>query len=166
LDLGLVSGLRAESFGEPGQRTFRLMAETAHGSVSLWLEKEQIVMLGSALAELLARVPSGEGLDPASDALESFRGELDVKVGSLTVGYDAAHRGFTVEAGDFDSPLHVGSISLLARRDQFVEMRKQIEGIVAAGRPRCVLCGTPLGGGPHFCPESNGHAHLTSADIG
>lgn len=166
MDLGLVRELRAESFGEPGQRTFRLLAETPAGRVSLWLEKEQIVMLGSALAELLSRVPSGEGRDPASDALESFAGELEVKVGSLTVGYDAAHSGFTVEAGDFDSPLQLTSISLLATRQQFDEMRDQIAGIIAGGRPRCVLCGTPLSGGPHFCPESNGHAHLTSADLG
>ena len=47
--LGPVDGVTAESFGEPGRRTFRLFAQTGPGRVSLWLEKEQVVMLGSAL---------------------------------------------------------------------------------------------------------------------
>src|ERR1039457_3843945 len=49
LNLGVVQQLEAESFGDPGQRTFRLRATTSSGGVDLWLEKEQIVALGAAV---------------------------------------------------------------------------------------------------------------------
>lgn len=164
LDLGVVTSVRAESIGEPGQRTFRVLAETLYGQVCLWLEKEQVAMLGSAIAELLARVPPGKGQEPESDALSSFTGELEVKAGSLAIGYDATHHGFTMEAGEFTSPMQVTSISFLATRRQFDDMREQIAAIVAAGRPRCVLCGAPLTGAAHFCPESNGHVQPSRPD--
>jgi uncharacterized repeat protein (TIGR03847 family) len=164
LDLGVLSSIAAEAFGEPGQRTFRLLLETSEGQVSLWLEKEQIVMLGSAIGELMERVPGRRGASPESDTLGRFTGQLDVSAGSLTVGYDPAHNGFTVEASDFSSPFDLTSISCLVARDQFTRVRDQIAEIVAASRPRCSLCGTPLTGGSHFCPGSNGHAHLAARD--
>ena len=164
MDLGLVSVVEVESFGEPGQRTFRVVARTAEGQVSLWLEKEQVVMLGSAITELLERVPTQQGNEPTSRQSSRFVGELEVKVGSLSIGYNAGDDGFTLEAGEFASPFDLTNISLLASRDHLVRMEEQIEEIVAASRPRCPLCGTPLTGGPHFCPESNGHAPVSGTE--
>lgn len=160
LELGLVAGLSVQSFGEPGQRTFRILAETPQGTVSIWLEKEQVVMLGSAVDEILIRVRAPQATDPATDGDSSFFGDLEVRAGSLALAYDGGRDGFTIEAGDFMSALPLDSISLLADRGQLEDIRRQIEDIVAASRPRCVLCGTPLTGEPHFCPQSNGHAHV------
>jgi uncharacterized repeat protein (TIGR03847 family) len=164
LDLGLVATLRAEAFGEPGGRTFRIYAETPEGQVSLWLEKEQVVMLSSALEDLLQRVPTSRGGEPESDVIRSFVGELEVKVGSLAVGYDVDHSGFTLEATDFASDFDLSAIGLLASRSQFETLEGQIDEIVAAGRPRCPLCGRPITGDAHFCPESNGHAEVARAE--
>lgn len=163
LDLGVAASLVAESFGKPGQRTFRLLVGTTKGSVSLWLEKEQLAIFGSAINELLTRIPDNQGRDPEWDALESFSGDLEVRIGSVAVGYDESQSGFTVEATDFVTPLTLTSISFLANRQQFAELGSQIETIVAAGRPRCPLCGRPIMDGAHFCPESNGHARLTKS---
>lgn len=158
LDLGLVQQLRAESFGEPGNRTFRLLAEESNARVSLWLEKEQIVMLARAASELLARVPDDLAAPSDMAAGHGFVGDLEVRVGSLSVGFDSGARAFSFEASDFESPFGLESIKLLADREKFAHMQEDLEEIIAAGRPRCVLCGTPLSGGPHFCPPSNGHA--------
>lgn len=148
-----------QSFGEPGQRTFRLLARSAEGNVSLWMEKEQIVMLGEAVEELLERVPLPGGLDPSRSALEmDFMGDLEVRVGSMELGYDRGRDGFSLVAGQLSSALPVEAIALLADRQQFESIREEITSIVAASRPRCLLCGTPLTGQPHFCPPSNGHA--------
>lgn len=163
LDLGLVESVRAESFGEPGQRTFRLLARTEAGEISFWLEKEQLVMVGSAVDEVLRRVPERRGKQPEADMLRGFRGEMEVHVGALAIGYDAEHEGYSIEASDLSGPFDLTSITLLARRGDFETLSREIADIVAAGRPRCVLCGTPLIGEPHFCPPSNGHA-ATSAD--
>lgn len=160
LDLGLVAGLSVESFGEPGRRTFRVHAATPEGDVSLWLEKEQVVMLGTAVNELLDRIAAPRAVEPQVDGGSTFVGELEVRVGSLSLGYDSSCDGFTLEAAEFVSALPVESIVLTADRRQLEEVSEQVEAIVAASRPRCVLCGTPLTGEPHFCPPSNGHAHL------
>lgn len=163
LDLGLALAVKAESFGEPGHRTFRILVETGAGKVSVWLEKEQVAALGSAIDELLERVSGGASED-RQDAAPTFTGELEVKAGSLSVGYDQRLGSFLIEAGDFTSPFDISSISFRGTREQFEEVRDQIDEIVAASRPRCPLCGRPLTGGSHFCPESNGHAHLAATD--
>lgn len=161
LDLGLVLDLSVQAFGEPGQRTFRLLASTDDGTVSFWMEKEQVVLLGDAVEELLRRVSAPGGMDPTRvDTGESFRGELEVRLGSLEIGYDRSRDGFTLAAAEFESPLPIDVIALLADRRHLEAIRAEIERIVAASRPRCVLCGHPLTGEPHFCPPSNGHASL------
>jgi uncharacterized repeat protein (TIGR03847 family) len=164
LDLGLVSSLHAEAFGEPGQRTFRLLIEVSNGKVSLWLEKEQIVILSSATAELMRRVPADQGDDPVPSQTGDFSGDLEVSVGELGIGYDAERAGFTVHAQDLEAPFDLSAIHLLAARKQFEMMHRQLDQIVAAGRPRCVLCGTPLAGKAHFCPPSNGHGRVSHVE--
>jgi uncharacterized repeat protein (TIGR03847 family) len=163
LDLGPVESVRAESFGEPGQRTFRLLAQTGEGIVSLWLEKQQLAMLGAALEDLLGRTPhqqTGTVADPDSSG---FVGELEVRVGSLAVGFDPEGAGFSLEAADFTSALGLNSIVLNARREQFAQLEHEISEIVSQSRPRCPLCGQPLTSDSHFCPESNGHARVGEA---
>lgn len=160
MDLGVVRDLRAESFGEPGSRTFRLLIPQENGSVSLWLEKEQIVMLGSALRELLSRVPGNQGHEPSTGDAASFLGEIEARVGSLAVGYDPERMGFSLEASDFVTAFDLESIRFITPRAVFETLADQLQAIVSAGRPRCPLCGRPLTGEPHFCPPSNGHARL------
>lgn len=155
--------MRAESFGEPGQRTFRVIARTGEGSVSLWLEKQQLAMLGSALEDLLSRTPSDFDATPGDGGASGFVGELEVRVGSLAVGFDPEAGDFSLEAGDFTSALGLSSVSLRAGRDQVESLERDISEIVARSRPRCPLCGQPLTDGPHFCPESNGHATVSEA---
>jgi uncharacterized repeat protein (TIGR03847 family) len=164
LELGLVVDLSAESFGVPGQRTFRLLVRSGEGQVAMWLEKEQVVMLGSAIGEMLDRLAADSGTAPVAETIGTFVGELDVKVGSLEIGYDPAHAGFSVEATDFESPMGLTSIALLAAREQLERVQNQIDSILSASRPRCLVCGRPLTGSPHFCPESNGHSSPTVAE--
>ena len=121
-------------------------------------------MLGSAIQELLQRIPADRGDSPDSDVIRSFMGELEVKVGALAIGYDADHSGFSLEASDFVTALDLSSIELLATRSQLAAMEDQIRDIVAAGRPRCPLCGTPLTGQAHFCPPSNGHTEVAGIE--
>lgn len=157
LDLGPVTALDAQSFGEPGHRTFRLLARTPDGQVSVWLEKEQIVMLGAAIDEVLGR----RGVSPATvppPASSSFTGELEVKAGSLALGYDAAAEMLVFEAGEFLSAFDLEEIVFAATKQQAERVKGQIDVIARGGRPRCPLCGTPLTGDSHFCPPSNGHA--------
>ena len=54
IELGLARGIDAQSFGQPGQRTFRLRIVGAEAeSASLWIEKEQMQALSIALKQML-----------------------------------------------------------------------------------------------------------------
>lgn len=163
LELGRVDDVHVESFGEPGQRTFRIRVEKLGGTLSLWLEKFQVEMLGVAVDELLARTASGEPTGEADPGI-TFLGDLEVRVGSLAIGYDADQKVFQIETSEFESAFDLESIVFQTSREQISVVRSEIENIVAASRPRCVLCGTPLTGEPHFCPEQNGHARLKAEE--
>lgn len=157
LDLGWVNSAAVESFGEPGRRTFRILASTPNGSVSVWLEKYQIALLAPALEELLDKTPQTESAAESEDT--SLRGDLDVKAGSLALGYDGTAGAFRIEVSDLaESPMSIESIQFCTGRDSVERMLDQARDILAGSRPRCPLCGTPLNGEPHFCPESNGHS--------
>ena len=50
--LGTLSHIEAKSVGEPGNRTFNLLLDSAGPSLSVWLEKEQLFQLGIYLQEV------------------------------------------------------------------------------------------------------------------
>jgi uncharacterized repeat protein (TIGR03847 family) len=162
LNIGTVQELAAESFGEPGQRTFRLKAATPSGQIGLWLEKQQLVMLGAAIEQILEQVPSELGEHPHPTApTTTISGEVEAHVGSMALAYDREQEGFILAAQDlWDATLDISSVVLLVSHSQLALVEKQVEAIVAASRPRCLLCDTPLSGEPHFCPPSNGHARV------
>lgn len=161
LDLGLADDVVAQSFGEPGQRTFRLLVTLPSGTLSVWLEKQQMLMLSAAIQELLEQTPSGQGIVVQSPDYPALSGEMEVKAGSLSIGYQSSSHGYVLEAGDFISSFDLDHIRFTASRQHLHTVRDQIEEIGRGGRPRCSLCGTPLTGGPHFCPESNGHTPVS-----
>lgn len=160
LNLGVLASLAAESFGEPGSRTFRLRAGTESGEISIWLEKEQLVALGGAVEQILERVGEGQGETPRPVTKPaSITGEVSAHAGSLSLGFDTTQNAFVFEATDlWDATLEVQRVLYLASRQQLAEIETQIDTIIAGGRPRCSMCGRPLGPEPHFCPPSNGHA--------
>jgi len=162
LNLGVVTGVEAESFGEPGSRTFRVRASTGSGEVLIWLEKEQLVALGQAVDQILERTPESQGASPRPvTAPAEISGEVSAHVGSLALAFDTTQNAFALEASElWEATLDVQRLLVLASREQLVKMVAQIDEIVAGGRPRCPMCGRPLGPSPHFCPPSNGHAHV------
>jgi uncharacterized repeat protein (TIGR03847 family) len=162
LNLGVVNGLVAESFGEPGNRTFRIRASTESGEMSVWLEKEQLVALGGAIEQILGRLTQDQGVSPRPVLTPAeLTGEVVAHAASLSLGFDTTQNAFALEASDlWDATLEVGSVVLLASRKQLVAVETQIDEIVLAGRPRCSMCGRPLDSDPHFCPPSNGHAAI------
>jgi len=47
--LGAVQTVAAETFGRPGRRTFRLVAEAGRAQSFIWLEKERICFVGDTI---------------------------------------------------------------------------------------------------------------------
>src|SRR5690242_19824069 len=89
-DLGLVLGLDAEALGVPGQRTFGTQAHSRAGAARLWLEKEQLRALSTAVEQLLAEIGQIRGRPPGSSASVPFPGNptIEFHVGRITLGYE------------------------------------------------------------------------------
>ena len=60
-DLGPILLLEAEAIGEPGRRTFRLVAANEDELAHIWIEKEQLQALGIAIDQMLATLLDAVG---------------------------------------------------------------------------------------------------------
>ncbi len=175
-DFGPISRLQSQAIGQPGQRTFRLLIESEDArSASIWLEKEQLQALGLAveqlLAELQGRLASSsqapELPDPDSFPLTP---SLEFKAGRLALGQDESELeagpryvllAYDLETmtGEEEPTNRPATFACRANRDQLRALSRNIAEVVAAGRPRCPLCGEPVQSldQPHGCVRTNGH---------
>jgi uncharacterized repeat protein (TIGR03847 family) len=161
-EFGLVDDIDVETFGEPGQRTFRIIAEKGQRTASLWLEKEQLQALGLVIEEQLERTQGEAGLEEAILTLAArfpAQATIDFKVGRLAVGFDEQQAAFLFTAHDVERPeQEEPDFTCRANAHQSRALASKIGQIVAAGRPRCPLCGAPMDSN-HVCPASNGRVH-------
>src|SRR5215471_16979673 len=72
VDLGLVHLLGADAIGQPGRRQFRLYAQSARGSVIMWMEKEQLNSLSVVIDRALADITEGQMLRTEAQAHEEL----------------------------------------------------------------------------------------------
>jgi uncharacterized repeat protein (TIGR03847 family) len=172
---GPATRLQGQAIGEPGHRTFRLLVESEDGrAAALWVEKEQLQALGLAIEQLLAefqgQVPSRPVRQPPVETFPS-NPTVDFKVGRLALGQDESE----LESGPryvllvYDIEGSAGSeeeeatqpatFACRATREQLRALSRNIAEVVAAGRPRCPLCGEPMDSAdkPHGCVRANGH---------
>lgn len=161
-DFGLVNRLSAQAFGQPGQRTFRVLAANEREAAALWLEKGELAALGSAIEGQLGRLRASRRLPrpSAPDPAAAFEGEpaVDFHVGQLALGFDEREGlfvllAYTAEDVEQDRP----SFSCQATPRQFQALAEEIARVVASGRPICPLCHLPIDATGHVCVKSNGH---------
>lgn len=163
-DFGTVSSFEAEAIGEPGHRTFRLRLRSGPQTGSLWLEKEQLQALAVALMQLLVRIGKAQEL-PASGAsaspLSPFPEQpaLDLKVGRLGLGYQQAEERVLLFAYGMEEESQEGEPAVVCRASigQCRDLIAGIEAVLAAGRPICRLCLTPIDPEGHVCARHNGN---------
>lgn len=159
IELGVALGVDAESFGQPGERTFRLRILGASRQwASLWMEKEQLQALSLALSQMLAQLRQAEqpgaGLDDFPDTAEH-----DIHVGRMEIGFDPSDRTIVLNLfglgvdDDESSP----DLRVRFRQEQCATLSVRLKEIIGAGRPLCPLCGAPLTPAGHACIRANGH---------
>ena len=164
-ELGRVSSLRADAVGEPGSRRFRLLVESRNaGSATLWMEKEQLFNLCEAVKRIIAIVEEqtrSGGLEPTEEAgtpLGDTGSPLEIQTSRLAIGYDERTALFIIAAHTEDeSEDTTAMVSLMATQQQVDALADQGFEVCAAGRPRCILCGAPMGRDSHVCPRHNGN---------
>ncbi len=164
--LGSLASIEAETFGEPGRRTFRLVLRAGAANVSVWLEKEQLFQLGVSLQEGVRRLSPEQRSASSSFSRPEWSGEelsIEFKARQMVLKYETAGNAFYLEAHEGDEDDKEGaSISCGFTLEQSLTLAEEAQRICAAGRPPCFLCGLPIDPGGHVCPRANGHAVMES----
>jgi len=167
--MGSLSRLDAESIGEPGRRTFRLLLEAGPAHCTLWLEKEQLHQLAVHLKQAVESLSEEERGHESRTREGSWPGEgdeVDFRAGEMRLSLDKEANSFYIAAierenpeAESDSPPPV-SISFWISLTQARTLAEDALRICAAGRPLCFLCGQPIDPDGHACPRANGHTVL------
>ena len=166
IDIGPVVAVDLQTFGLPGQRTFRVrMLAGGDQTASLWLEKQQLQALEMAFAQMLAQTAYDE--DIVVSAIESFPDtpSHDIRIGRIALGFDPADstvvlHAFAIENDQETEP----TFSARLTRRQCASLIPQLREIIAAGRPQCALCGAPDDGSGHPCIRANDHSRQPIPD--
>jgi uncharacterized repeat protein (TIGR03847 family) len=152
--------IQVEAIGEPGDRRFRLLSIVNGQTYAGWMEKQQVHALELALEQMLARLPDAGPVLPASPGLAEFDLETrkQFRVGRMELGYDDDEDRIVIVAHDLNSPEeNDAAFACRMTREQARDLSAESAAVVAAGRPRCIRCGEPMGPGQHVCPQQNGH---------
>jgi len=168
VDFGLARGIDAQSFGQPGQRTFRLrIVGAAFESASLWMEKEHLQALSLSLQQVLSEFKH-EPAPQAADVGEfPDAADHDFRVGRIGIGLSPSDRTVILQVGEPEEGQDY-KLRFRLTLDHCASLVVQLNGIIAAGRPRCPLCGLPIDPTGHTCSRSNGHSRepIPDADSG
>ncbi len=161
-DLNPVTHITAGAMGVPGKRTFYLQGRQGMTVVTLLAEKEHLAALSRGIDEMLERLGERhQSLEASALEMElSHPIEPVFRIGQLGLGYDAEHALIVIVAyavAEEENPATVDVARFWATRDQARALARHTAGIVAAGRPTCVMCGRPIDPDGHFCPRRNGH---------
>lgn len=154
-----VSVLDAEAIGEPGKRTFRIMASSGNSKAIIRLEKEQLLQLALTVNQLLGNVPEESRPDVNIDDLEAPQSStLDFKTDKIVLGYDNGTGRFMIDAHDIESADEErAAIRVWPNQTQIKAFANQALEVCASGRPLCTLCGGSIDPEGHTCPRTNGH---------
>ena len=161
-DFGPVPFLQADWVGKPGERYFRLLARKGSRTACLWLEKEELQALALAIDQLLELPPETTvARVDATPTISDFPEDpsVEFKIGRLGLGQDDEE--YVIIAHDAESdPEGPPTFRCQVSRRQLIALSRQIDRVVASGRPRCPYCGTYVPRGQvHACTRRNGHTH-------
>jgi uncharacterized repeat protein (TIGR03847 family) len=170
----------AGTVGEPGARTFFLQARSGPRTISVALEKQQVLVLAERVDELLDEVMASDGnetLIPAvapvgledSAPLEQPIDE-QFRAGTMTLSWDPDIARVVIEvfpltdtaedveddadAADVAEPEEVFLVRLEAGPARAFVQRAEL--VIEAGRPDCPFCGSPIDPDGHLCVRANG----------
>jgi uncharacterized repeat protein (TIGR03847 family) len=161
-DFGVARAVDAQTFGQPGERTFRLrLLGSATESASLWLEKEQLQALTLALKQMLAQLEYDA--EPGGNQVDDFPvvADHDFRVGRLGMGFNPSDRTivlYSYELGASEDESEEPTLRVRLTQEQSASLSAQLDEIIVGGRPLCPLCGLPLDATGHSCVRANGHS--------
>lgn len=167
-DLNPVDRITTDAIGEPGNRVFYLQGRKGRRLVTLICEKEHVAALATAIDHLLLALVDGD-VDAVVEPDPVINSGMDLeyplepafRVGQVNLGYDRVSERLVViahEVGGEDEEDDTPSVARFwATPAQMRALSIRGQEVVAAGRPKCAMCGEPIDPEGHFCPRRNGH---------
>jgi len=163
-----VTKFEPETFGEPGDRTFRINVDSASSSAKIWLEKEQLAELCLAMVQMekenqnRANSPNDNPLGSEATGLTN----LDFKANQLAFGHIPETNYFVVDAQDPDEDSQDNpTLRVWVTREMIQEFSGKGLEIVSAGRQICQLCNRPMNVEGHYCERMNGHSKDSATNL-
>lgn len=176
IELDPVDRITAGAVGPAGERIFYLQGRQSDRLVTVLVEKQQVELLSASLVEILARTGKETGEGPDEEEMGLDDPVLpEWRAGRLSIGYDEARDLVLLECEEYlegsgeeddeeeeDDAVEAegpepGRIRFWISREQALALARHGAAVVAAGRPRCELCGNPIDPEGHICPALNGH---------
>jgi uncharacterized repeat protein (TIGR03847 family) len=160
--LGRAITFSPDSIGNPGSRYFYVDVVSEVGSVRMWMEKQQLLQVGAYLKQSLEgslTSPVEWGVSTLDNSDVVSRDQWELYLVSMTTGFDAEESQFSiiVEGSDAGNDTTLW-FSFDVDREQIDNCAEDAFEVCAAGRPRCVLCGSPIDANTeHVCARYNGH---------
>ena len=155
-DIDQVDFFTTGTVGPKGQRTFFLQATSGGTTVTLKLEKQQVLAMADHLANLLEDLPEIDANEwtSAPDLIAPV--EPMWVIGAMGAMYDATTDNVVVMAEEVveDPDLDdAATATFRIGRGQTLAFIERAHQIVDAGRPPCPWCSRPLNHGEDgFCP--------------
>ncbi|MFZ2511600.1 MAG: DUF3090 domain-containing protein [Gordonia sp. (in: high G+C Gram-positive bacteria)] len=165
----------AGTVGEPGDRSFFLQVTSGPQTLSVQIEKQQVLILADRLGYLLDEVARrfGTAVPPEAQVSDTSPLEMPIdaefQVGSMGLGWDAEGSSVVVELlAVTDAPIDEDvilddtatgpdTVRIFLTAQAAREFSARSQRVVAAGRPACPLCDQPLDPNGHLCARSNGY---------
>ena len=154
-----ISHFVPETFGKPGQRTFRINIVSESSDAKLWLEKQQLEELCLTIIQTDEYTKKetliGTGKVP-KDITQSQLIYLDFKVLKLAFGFNAESSLFIIEAYELDN--ETPTVRIWVTKKSALSFANKGLKIVSEGRASCELCKKPMDPEGHHCERKNGHS--------
>jgi uncharacterized repeat protein (TIGR03847 family) len=156
-----VFKVNVQAIGKPGNRTFRIIAETVTASAILWIEKQQLLQLVTGIRQLILatsdrKVPK----KIVSELKDTISRNIEFQVGKISIGEDSLTGKLFINAHEINQQINeieTVRLRLWITKKQALDFIEESIAVCEAGRPACQLCGNPIDQQSHICPRTNGH---------
>ncbi|MBI64221.1 MAG: hypothetical protein CL778_02950 [Chloroflexi bacterium] len=156
--IGLCEYINADSIGNPGKRTFKIVARSNSNNVTIWMEKESLFQIGISLAQFIATNTEPKNKDNFEDKNLVINNDIEFRSDDISLSHDSRADIFTIFSSGYIEDEYIDS-SFSFSRNQAEKLSRKILDVVSSGRKPCFLCNVPLDpDNTHLCNKLNGYS--------